>query len=205
MKFIDNSGYIIDRAEPKYLVEVRDDEPGRNAAPRPALHLWLPGSHPSHRVADASAGAPGEMRPGYPIPNGPDAPIERDQFPGPGTSGGLPEATRTQSAEPERAGFDQYQPPAGTQLNPDEEAEMRNRNGEPTYVDARSLRISGRDQTGKMWGATLWLPQEQPDHTLAQMGDRALTDLVNGPGDGHIAGLAALQRQLNNHYRRGTP
>jgi hypothetical protein len=179
MKFTDHSGRIVDRAEPKYLVEVRD-EPGHDAAPRPALHLWLPGSHPSHRVADASAAAPGEMRPGYPIPNGPEAPIERDQFPGPGTTGGLPEATRTQSTEPERAGFDQ-----------------------PTYVDARSLRISGRDQTGKNWGATLWLPQEQPDNYLAQTGDRALTDLVNGPGINHVGGLIAYQKFLNAHYGRG--
>jgi hypothetical protein len=33
-----------------------------------------------------------------------------------------------------------------------------------SFVDARSLRVTGRDQTGKMWGATLWLPQEQPDN-----------------------------------------
>jgi hypothetical protein len=118
------------------------------------------------------------------------------------SSGGLPEARRTQGGEPAPQ-FDQPQMPPGTQLNPaDEEAEMKARNnGEPVYVDARSLRVSGKDANGKMFGATLWLPHEQPEHTLAQMGDAALRDLVSGESAvGHVAGLTAFQKLLDRHY-----
>jgi hypothetical protein len=47
------------------------------ASPAPQIvHLWFPGSHPSHRTADAAVGAPGELRTDLPIPNGPGAPTE---------------------------------------------------------------------------------------------------------------------------------
>jgi hypothetical protein len=144
------------------------------------------------------------MSPGRPVPGG-DPPVYRGPYDPEGgapSSGGLPEAARTQGGEPAPQ-FDEPQMPVGTTLNPDEEAEerMRQQNGEPTYVDARSLRISGKDANGKMFGASLWLPQSQPDRTLSQMGDAALRDLVSGESRvGHVAGLAAFQKALNQHY-----
>jgi hypothetical protein len=151
------------------------------------MHAWLdlsaPASpapvRPRRRARDANAGAIGEMDPGRPVPNGdPDAPPERrarpDQSSGPDTVGGLPEPTRTQTSEP------------------------------PTFVDAKTLRVSGKDQRGRMWGASLWLPQEQPDGYLEQTGDRALADLAYG-GDANVAGLGAWQRLLDRTYARRRP
>jgi hypothetical protein len=121
----------------------------------------------------------------------------------------LPAATRGQGGEPAPQ-FDEPQMPLGTTLNPDEEAEerMHQQNGEPTYVDARSLRISGKDANGKMFGASLWLPQGEErnggprvEPEMAAAADRALRTL-NVVDQEHCAGLALLQRRLNQHYAR---
>ena len=176
-------------------------------------HVWIGDNPPAparSRTHDAAAGAIGEWQAGSPFPGGPQDPPQyggrQDQFPGPTTTGGLPEASKNQGGEPAPQ-FDQ--PPPGTQLNPDEEAEMRARNnGEPMYVDARSLRISGRDQNGKMWNSHIWGPGGEQEYggpkvepDMARAGDRALRYLEVRENE-HVAGLAAFQRALNAHYAR---
>jgi len=148
------------------------------------MHVWLADdpvpARPRHRTVDAAAGAVGEMAAGKPIPNGTQAPPEQrgrgdqqeqpEEYGGPPETGGLPEARRDQTAEPAQ------------------------------FVDVKSLRLSGRDAHGKMWNASLWLPQSQPDGHLEQTGDR-LYDLVEGFADNHVSVLARYQAMLDQHYR----
>jgi hypothetical protein len=167
-------------------------------------HAWVSEASarpPRSRTADASAGAAGEWHGGTSLPGGPQDPPEyrgRQEPSGPRETGGLPEATRTQSTEPASAGFDQYDPPPGTQLNCQEE-EMAMSDG---------VRLSGRDQRGRMWNAHLWLPQGEEENggprvepEMAAAADRALRmlDIVDQE---HCAGLGLLQRRLNEHYAR---
>jgi hypothetical protein len=74
----------------------------------------------------------------------------------------------------------------------------------PQFVDARSLKITGRDQPGQNWEALVFggsnpqqpgnWPQILPGE-MEKTGDRAITDLENGLcGHEHVAGLGALQR-----------
>jgi hypothetical protein len=121
------------------------------------------------------------MAPGRPIPNSdPEGPPERrgrgdqqqpEEFSGLPAVRGLPGVRRDQTAEP------------------------------PVFVDARSLRIVGRDQRGKeMFGMTRRLPQSQPDGHLEQTGDR-LYDLVEGFANNHVSVLGRYQQMLDQHYR----
>jgi hypothetical protein len=166
-------------------VEVRDDEPVRDAAPRPALHLWLPGSHPSHRTHDASAGnVPGELKPGTVPAGGPQEPPELggrpDQYSGPRETGGLPVARAQQSSEP------------------------------PVFVDARSLKIIGRDQRGENWEALVFGRsgvQEPPGGWPQLMAPNATGDtlyrLENAFDDNsHVQTLGRYQAMLDRHYAR---
>jgi hypothetical protein len=94
------------------------------------------------------------MVPGRPVLNG-NAPVCREPEGGAPTSGDLPEESRNRGGEP----APQFDQTVGCQGNPspEEEAEMRgrNRNGE-TYLDATSLRLSGRDQDGKNWSSLIF-------------------------------------------------
>jgi hypothetical protein len=200
MKFSDHSGRIVDRVEPKFLVELRDAEALRDAAPRPQLHLWLSGSHPSHRAADANANAPGEMAPGRPVPGG-EPPIYRGPFDpnGGASSGGLPAVTRGQGGEPAPQ-FDQPQMPPGTMLNPDEEAEERMH--EPTYVDARSLKITGRDQRGENWEALVFNRSgvQAPSGWPQSIGDQLYAMQDAFADNSHVHTLGRYQAMLDRHY-----
>jgi hypothetical protein len=152
------------------------------------LHLWVGDleapARPRRRATDAAAGAIGEMPPGRPLPNvGPEEPPEQrgrhNQSRGPTVVGGLPEPALTQSAEP------------------------------PVFIDAQSLRVSGRDQRGQNWEALIsggsnphlprgW-PQILPDE-FENTADMALRDLVTLAGQNEVAGLGQLQKLLNLTY-----
>jgi hypothetical protein len=166
------------------------------------LHLWFAApaapARPRRRAADASAGAPGELRAGT-VPGG-NPPVYRsssDPDNGAPEVGGLPAASKGQSTEPDPAGFDQQ--PVATQLNP-----------APEFIDARSLRISGRDQRGRNWEAMIYggsNAQQPRDWPQLSPGDLepaadALRDLVSAAPRNEVAGLGQLQKLLDLHYRR---
>jgi hypothetical protein len=163
------------------------------------MHGWLsfdPPARPRRRARDAAAGAPNEMAAGKPVPGG-EPPVYRGSSDPEGdvpSTGGLPAASKRQGTEPESAGeFDQTPAPAARF------------DQSPEFVDARSLRLVGRDQNGntKMWGMTRWMPTEQPDGHLEQTGDdaiMALRDLASAAGRNEILGLGQLQKLLDLHY-----
>jgi hypothetical protein len=168
------------------------------------LHLWFAApaapARPRRRAHDANVGAPGEMKPGAPVPNGAQDPPEQrgrqDQYRGPATTGGLPAASKTQGAEPDL--FDQGPPPPRYDAEP------------PQFIDARSLRISGRDQRGRNWQALVYggaNPQQPSAWPQLSPGDLeptadALRDLAGAAGRNEVAGLGQLQKLLDLHYRR---
>jgi hypothetical protein len=158
------------------------------------LHLWLgapaPPARPRRRAADASAGAEGEARTNTPLPGDPDTPPERrgradqqrpGEFAGPKEVGGLPQVRRDQTAEP------------------------------PTFIDSRSLRVTGRDQRGRNWEALIYgssgveqpgaWPQLSPGDAVEKFeATDALRDLVHAAGANEVRGLGALQRLLDLTY-----
>jgi hypothetical protein len=166
---------------------VRTEPSGRRVLEQ---HAWIgydpPPARPRRRARDASAGAEGEVRTNTPLPGDPDTPPEQrgrqDQqqpaeYGGPPETGGLPAARRGQTAEP------------------------------PQFIDARSLRISGRDQRGQNWQALVYgssgveqpsaWPQLSPGNS-APAGD-ALRDLVSA-GANEVLGLRQWQKLLDLHY-----
>jgi hypothetical protein len=233
LKFTDNSGYIKDR-----LVEIPHSScPTHDAAhdaARPALHLWL------HPTVDANAGAWGEQKAGYASGENPRVPMQRgarqDQreptgFAGPATENEMPLASYEQGSEPRRlydrrdqtgpspastpsppsgmaAPLDEGGPaPRGTKLDQFGNAS----GGDRRYIDARTVKISGTDQHGRMWSATTWGPYSERGEgasvdpvdppEMRRMGDRMLTSLEHNSGN-MVAGLASYQRLLNRAYRR---
>jgi hypothetical protein len=179
---------------------VRTEPSGRRVH---ELHAWIgddppaPAPRPRRRTGDASANAPGELKAGT-VPGG-NPPVYRSPSDPDGdvpSTGGLPEVSKRQSTEPESAGeFDQTPAPTA----------RFDQSTTPEFIDARSLRVTAKDQHGqtRRFGMTVWGPQEQPDDNyLTQVGDRALTDLVWGAAQNEIVGLARLQQKLNDFYRR---
>jgi hypothetical protein len=162
----------------------RRDSNGRRVL---EMHAWLgddppPPARPRRRAHDASVGAPGEMKPGAPVPNG-ETPVYRGSSDPDGdvpSTSGLPAASKRQSTEP------------------------------PQFIDARSLRISGRDQRGRNWQALVYGPSgvEQPGvWPQLSPGDfepaaDALRDFAGSAGRNEVAGLGQLQRLLNLSYAR---
>ena len=66
----------------------------------------------------------------------------------------------------------------------------------PVFVDARSLRITGRDANGKNFSAAITggsNPQSQPWWTI---GDNSV-----GAHDNHVIALGEYQKFLNRYYR----
>jgi hypothetical protein len=74
------------------------------------------------RIRDASAGAPGELRVGYPVPNEGLA-TATPRRPNPSTVGGV--------------------------------------NPEGEFADRGGIQLTGRDQAGRNWGATIYSPQSE--------------------------------------------
>jgi hypothetical protein len=197
----------------------------------PELHLWL-----TPPTRDASAGAPGEHKAGSSYEIGDPEPEERrarhdqrlrpGEFPGPSTSEEMPLAEYNQGAQPHPL-YDQTGPspasvpsPASAGATPLDEGgpaprgtkldQFGNASGS-TMIDARSIRVSGKDATGRMWNAAVWggsNPQQGEgsnihplDPEMRRTGDKMLRNLEVNSGD-MIAGLGAFQRMLNNFYRR---
>jgi hypothetical protein len=76
-------------------------------------------------------------------------------------------------------------------------------------VDANSLRISGRDATGRRWDARIWGPDpqegagEKVEPGMANDARRLLRDLGCGDsGNSHVMGLRLYQQVLNKTYAR---
>jgi hypothetical protein len=218
LKFTDNSGHLYELAHANC--------PTHDAAAEkvPKLHLWF------HPTTDASAGAWGEQKAGYASGENPRVPMQRgareDPFRGPRETGGAINPGFDQGTPPSPASVPST--PSGMALpdqrpgwaqNTPELDEFGNCSdpawnyGPPAQnlIDARSIRVTGRDQNGKMWNAAVWggsHPQQGEGSSVAPVdpemrrtGDRMLRDLEHG-GDNMIAGLRVLQVRLNAHYRR---
>lgn len=86
-------------------------------------------------------------------------------------------------------------------------------NPEPAFIDARSIRISAKDQNGKLWAMRAygpnpqtggWAPAERD--ILGQLDETEIPPpipLTSSPRDHlHTSDLGRLQRSLDRHYRR---
>jgi hypothetical protein len=173
------------------------------------FHAWVseaPARPPRSRTSDASAGAVGEWHGGTPLPGLPQDPPEyrgRQEPSGPRETGGLPAASRGQGGEPTPQ-FDEPQMPVGTTLNPDEEAEerMHQQNGEPMFVDARSLKITGRDQRGENWEALVFNRSgvQAPSGWPQSIGDQLYAMQDAFADNSHVHTLGRYQAMLDRHY-----
>jgi hypothetical protein len=120
----------------------------------------------------------------------------------------VPSPVSSMGSPDERPGWQQETPPLDELGNVTDPAWAH---GPPHLVDTRSLRISGRDQAGKMWNAGIWggsHPQQGEgsnihplDPEMRRTGDKMLRNLEYNSGD-MIAGLRVLQARLNSFYRR---
>jgi hypothetical protein len=186
-------GSTVEGAMPSIQERTRIDGNGRV---REELHLWLgpdqppaprgDRAHDGHRRSHASAGRRGRdddtgtvHDPGLdPLDTDAAAGANGEINPARGLPGGGP-------SDPEELG-----------ANGGERAPTAGGVQEPLFVDARSLRITGRDQNGKNFSAAIYggsTPQSTPWWNI---GD-------NRPGahDHHVLALGEYQKFLNAHYR----
>jgi hypothetical protein len=82
--------------------------------------------------------------------------------------------------------------------------------GDRRYIDAGSLRLSGRDEQGRHWNAKVFGPEAQAGEDfpkvepgMANDARRLLTNLERGDaGNSHVMGLRLYQQVLNKAYAR---
>jgi hypothetical protein len=170
-------GYLRDRSDGRVEVHIllSDPPPSRGRRARVVRDTMMGGGspHDPDLDADAGAGAPGELPPGMAPPGAPSDPEELTGGDGERapTSGGLPEVRRGQTAEPE------------------------------LFVDARSLRIAGRDQNGRMWQSAVYgssNPQSQP-WSSSRIGD-SRGGLCYSYETDHMQQLGRLQRAMTEFW-----
>jgi hypothetical protein len=89
--------------------------------------------------------------------------------------------------------------------------------GDRRMIDARTVKISGTDQHGRLWSATTWGPysergegasvdpidpgEQRLTKQMARDGANMLRNLEHNSGN-MVAGLRVLQARLSAHYRR---
>ena len=126
----------------------------------------------------------------------------------------IPSPTSSMAAPDEDDGRPLYPPHEwnrpGTELDElGNERWIRGSGDRRRLVDANSLRISGRDATGRRWDARIWGPDpqegagEKVEPGMANDARRLLRDLGCGDsGNSHVMGLRLYQQVLNKTYAR---
>ena len=126
----------------------------------------------------------------------------------------IPSPTSSMAAPDEDDGRPLYPPHEwnrpGTELDElGHERWIRGGGDRRRLVDANSLRISGRDATGRRWDARIWGPDpqegagEKVEPATANDAGRLLRDLGRGDtGNAHVMGLRLYQQVLNRAYAR---